>query len=120
MKNPKGFWLFLAKVMSNDYRKSFVIELGVDVILAKFGVYGKLAHFLGFFVKGFMGLALEVGVFKIDVTLDAIKEAKSLKNFDRMALAAYEKTVAKVHTEEEKNEIRKTYLSIISDFGPVK
>lgn len=90
------------------------------MLLAKFGIYGRAAHALGFFVKGFIGLGLEMGVFKIDVTLDAIKEARSLKNFDRMALAAYEKTVAKVHTEEEKVEIRKTYLSIISDFGPVK
>lgn len=120
MKNPKGFWFFLAKVMSNDYRKSFAVELGVDLILANFGIYGKLAHFLGFFVKGFMGLGLEIGVFKIDVTLDAIKEARSLKQFDKMALAAYEKTVARVYTEEEKIEIRKQYLDIISDFGPVK
>ena len=120
MKNPKGLWYFLAKVMSNDYRKSFFVELGVDVLLAKFGIYGRAAHALGFFVKGFMGLALEVGVFKIDITLDAIKEGKKLKNFDRLALEAYERTIKRVYTEEEKNEIRKIYLNIISDFGPVK
>lgn len=106
--------------MSNDYRKSFAVELGVDLLLAKFGITGRLAYALGFFVKGFMGLGLEFGVFTIDTTHDAIKEGRKLKNFDQIALAAYERTVKKVHTESEKNEIRKIYLDAISDFGPVK
>lgn len=106
--------------MSNDYRKSFVVELSVDVILAKFGIYGKLAHFLGFFAKGLLGLGLEMGVFKLDITIDSIKEARKLKTFDRLALDAYARTISKVHTEDEKAKIRKDYLNIISDFGPVK
>lgn len=106
--------------MSNDHRKSFVVELSVDVLLAKFGIVGRMAHFLGFFVKGFLGLGLETAIFNIDLTIDGIKEARLLKDFDKLALDAYERTVKRVYTESEKNEIRNQYINIISDFGPVK
>lgn len=119
MKPARGFWGFLARVLGNENREMFIVRLGSNLLLAKFGVVGPLANFLGIFVRGFLGLLIEDGTFLIDISLDAYREGKKLKEFEAAATAAYEKATAKIYDEEKKNEIRKQYLDIISKIGVV-
>lgn len=62
---------------------------------------------------------MESGIYHVDLTLDAYKEGKKVQEFKDMASRAYEKATAKVYSEEEKDEIRKEYLKIISNIGNV-
>jgi len=73
-----------------------------------------------YFMRGVLGVLIEDGIFKIDITMDSIKEGKKLKNFDKLAFNAYQKTIAKVYDEEGKNKVRSEYLDIIDNFGPIK
>lgn len=96
-----------------------MLRLGVSLLLARFGVTGWLADFIGFFLRAFLGKAIEEGIFIIDITLDAIKLGMTQKDFEKEARAAYEKASAKVYTEIEKAQIRQEYLTILDRFADV-
>lgn len=119
MKNPTGFWGFLARVMGNEYRDAFIVRLGSTLLLAKFGIAGPVGNFLGIFVRGFIGLMVETGIFQIDLLLDAYREGKKIPEFEKAATEAYEKATAKIYDEETKNAIRKEYLDILAKIVPV-
>lgn len=119
MKNPTGFWKFLAQVMGNSYRDTFMVRLGTSLLLAKFGIVGPVADLVGIFVRGFLGLLIETGIFQIDLLLDAYREGKKIPEFEKAATEAYAKATAKIYDEEQKNEIRKQYLEILSKIVPV-
>lgn len=119
MKPARGFWGFLARIMSNDYRDTFIVRLGSQLILGKFGITGPLADLVGLLLRGLIGLLIEDGTYLIDISLDAYREGKKLKEFEKAATEAYEKASAKIYDEAKKNEIRKQYLEIISRIGTV-
>lgn len=114
-----GFFYLLHRIARNDHKDLFVVRLGAALLLNKFGVAGFFGNFASYFIRGTLGLFLEVGIYKIDVLLDAYREGQKLEEFETLAKAAYEKATAKIYDEEKKNEIRKEYLSIISKIGVV-
>lgn len=119
MRPANGFAGFLARLLSNSYRDTFIVALGSNLLLAKFGIIGPAAKFLGFFVRSFLGLIIEDGTFLIDLSLDAYREGKKIPEFEKAAKAAYDHATAKIYSEAEKNEIRKQYLKILSGIVPV-
>lgn len=119
MKPATGFAGFIARLLSNDGRNLFMVRLGSQLILAKFGLVGFAGTIAGFFLRGFLGLLIEDGTFVIDLGLDAYREGQKLEDFKKEAAAAYAKTTAKVYDERKKDEIRQQYLKIISAIGTV-
>lgn len=119
MKPSRGFWGLLARVMSNDYRDSFVVQLGTSLLLSKIGLVGPIGNFVGIFIRGILGLFMEETIFRIDLTLDSLREGMKEKEFNKAASEAYARATSKVYDEAKKNEIRKQYLEIISKFGAV-
>lgn len=114
--NKQGFWFFVARILSNKNKDLFSVRLGVALLLAKFGVPSIATNPLSFFIRGIVGVLIEEGIFLIDISIDSLKEGRSLKNFEVLATQAYLKASAKVYTEDEKEKIRQQYLKIISDF----
>ena len=115
----RGLSLFAARLFSNKYKDSFPAHLGATVLLGKLGIVGKLAKPLNYFIRCFLGLFQESLIFRIDLTIDAYKEGKKLKEFKKMATAAYKNAIKKIYNEGEKDEIRKEYLTIIANIGNV-
>lgn len=115
----RGIALFLARLFSNKYQGLFLTRLGVSLFLAKYGIVGRLGDFLGFFLRSFVGILVESGVYHLDLTLDSYREGKKLEEFKEAASKAYEKATKKVYDENEKEKIRQEYLKIIAAIGNV-
>lgn len=115
----KSLLPFLAKLLANKYADGLLARLGATLFLAKFGVVGVLAKTMLPFVSGFIGLMIESGVFKLDLTIDALQEGAKLREFQKAAKEAYAHAKSKVHTPEEKERIRQQYLDIIRKFAPL-
>lgn len=96
-----------------------MVRLGTSLLFAQFGIAGPVANLLGIFVRGFLGLLMETGIFQLDLLLDAYREGKKIPEFEKAATEAYAKATAKIYDEEQKNEIRKQYLEILSKIVPV-
>lgn len=111
--------LFVARLFTNKQKDMFSVKLGVALLLAKFGIVGALSDFLGYFLRAILGGLMEEGTFLIDIKIDAYKEGQKLKEFEKKAGELYAKAMAKKYTEDEKNEIRKQYLEVISRIGAV-
>lgn len=111
--------LFLTRLFTNEFKDSFSAHLGSTLILGKFNLAGPIASALGFLLRSVIGFLMETGIYKIDLTLDALKEGQKQKQFEKDALEAYKKATKKVYSEEEKNAIRAEYLKIISAIGNV-
>jgi hypothetical protein len=109
----------LYRILTNKNKNLFTVRLGVTLLLGKFGIVGPIAAILSPIVRGFLGLLIEDGTFLIDVSLDAYREGKKLKEFEKAADLAYKKATAKIYDEAEKQKIRKQYLDIISKIGVV-
>lgn len=110
---------FFTRVVTNKNKDLFLVRLGVTLLLGKFGIVGGAASFVGFFLRGLLGVLIEDGTFLIDISLDAYREGQKLEEFKREAKAAYEKATAKIYDEAEKEKIRQQYLAIISKIGVV-
>lgn len=117
--NERGIAVLIAKILSNKYRNSFSVRLGAQLILAKYGVIGPWAKFIGYGLRLGIGFLMEVGVYQIDLLLDSYREGMKYEAFMKEAKAAYEKATAKIYTEAEKQKIRQEYLAIISRIGVV-
>lgn len=115
----RGFSLFFVRVFTNPHKDLFLTRLGVALILGKFSLTGPIADFIGFFLRSLLGFLVEVGIFKIELNIDAYREGAKLKEFEKAAQAAFIKATAKVYDEEKKNEIRLEYLRIIRLIGNV-
>lgn len=116
----RGLALFIARLSSNPYKDAFVVRLGVTLLLTKFGIVGRWADLLGAIMRPFLGLAIETGIFHIDLTLDAYREGKKLAEFTKTASELHDKLQAsKKLTEEQKNAYRKEYLRLIGLIGNV-
>lgn len=96
-----------------------MVRLGATLLMGKFNVTGPVADLLGIFVRGFLGLLLETGIFRLDLLLDAYREGKKIPEFEKAASEAYAKATAKIYSEEEKVEIRKQYLNVLAKIVPV-
>lgn len=107
---------FLALILENKSKDLFLVRLGSALLIGKLSL-GVGAKILTPFVAGFIGLIYESGVYKIDLTLDALKEGMERKEFRFEARKAYNHAKSKVHTEEEKQKIREQYLVIIGKFS---
>jgi hypothetical protein len=116
---PRGLALFLARLASNTNKDLFIVRLGVTLLLGRFGIVGPLANLLGSVLRMAIGLLMEDGIFLIEISVDAYKEGRKLKEFEKAATEAYQKATAKVYDEKEKDEIRKQYLEIIARIGAV-
>lgn len=119
MKPVTGLAAFVARLFTNDYRDLFMVRLGSQLILSKFGLVGPAADFVGFFLRAFIGFVAETGIYQIDLAIVSLREGMKLADFEKDAAAAYKKATAKIYDEEKKNAIRKEYLEIISQFGNV-
>jgi hypothetical protein len=119
MKEATGFAGFLARVFSNGYQDAFTTRLGVNLLLAKFGIVGPAANLLSPILRGVVGLLIEDGTFLIDVSIDAYREGKKIPEFEKAASEAYKKATAKIYDETQKNEIRKQYIEILAKIVPV-
>ena len=111
--------LLLHNIFTNKYRDLFTVRLGVTVLLGQLGIVGGLARFLVPILSGFVGLLMDKGVFVIDVSLDALKEGRKLKDFEKVAEKEYKRATERLYSEQEKQEIRLKYLKIISNIGSV-
>ncbi len=111
--------LFVARFLSNKHKDLFIVEMGVTLLMVRYGISGVAAKFIGFFLKGTIGMLMESGIYIIDIGLDALKEGSKLVEFEKEATKLYNKTIAKVYDEEEKEKIRKEYLDVISKIGNV-
>lgn len=119
MGSRGGVLSLLEKVLWSKNRDMFTVRLGAALLLTKFGIVGLPAKILSRLLRGTIGLLMEVGIFRIDLLLDAYREGKKLKEFTEQATKIYEETIARVYDEAKKNEIRKQYLEIVSRIGVV-
>lgn len=110
-----GFLYFLSRVVGNGNRDLFIVHLGTSLLLSRFGIIGPAKSFVGFFLRGLVGVLIEDGSFLIDISLDALKKGKEIAEFKKDADAAFKHATAKVYDEAEKEKIRKQYLKIVSD-----
>lgn len=115
----QGLLIFIVKVLTTKNRDLLVVRLGATLTLNKWNLTGPLAAFPNFILRSFMGAAIEAGVFQVDLMLDSYREGEKLAEFKIEARAAYAKAMARLYTEEEKNEIRKQYRELIKKFAPV-
>lgn len=111
--------LLLARLFTNDHKDGFLAHLGAALILSKFGIIGRFASTLDYFLRAGIGFLIETGIYNIDLTLDSIKEGLKREQFKKDAMTAYKKAMLKAYTEEEKDAIRKEYLKIIGAIGNV-
>lgn len=110
---------FINLLITNKHKDSYLIRLGVTIILGRVkltGIFGQIADYI---LRSVFGLGVTLGVFVIDIALDALKEGMSLEEYKEFAKKAYEKATAKIYSEEEKRAIRKQYEDAIDKFIPV-
>lgn len=115
----RGVANLIVRFFSNKNRNMFTVQLGSALLLANFGIVGIAGTILRYFISGFIGILIEDGTFLIDVGLDKIKEGTKLEEFKKEAKAIYEKAMAKVYDETDKQKIRATYLAIVGKIVPV-
>lgn len=96
-----------------------MVRLGSSLILAKFGIVGKWADFLGLFLRAGIGFLVETGIYQIDLAIVSLREGMKLADFEKDATRAFEKATAKIYDEKQKAIIRREYLEIIASFGNV-
>lgn len=106
----------LVAILENKSKDLFLIRLGTALLINKWGV-GVFGKILTPIIAGILGLIYESGVYVIDLSIDSYKEGISLREFRVEARKAYEHAKSKVYTEEEKQQIRDQYVSIIGKFS---
>jgi len=74
---------------------------------------------LSFAIEGFLGMLVEKGVLVIDLTMDGIRQGRTKDEWVKDMDKYYSSAMARVYTEEEKNEIRKAYLTALGKYGTV-
>ena len=81
------------------------------------GVSGPFGVLLTFIITNVLGALLDKGIVQIDITIDSLQEAMKSKAWRKEALSVYNEAIGKVHTEEQKNVIRKQYQDILSRYA---
>lgn len=112
----KNFWFFLGAMFANRSKDLFVARLGTKLLLSTFGVAGPWAEFLSWPIRAVIGIFIDQGIYRIDVTLDSVKAAMSIEEFRPTAIAEYKRAKRKALTDAEKAQIRKDYLDTLDKF----
>ena len=110
--------LLVSRITTNKYKNTFLVRLGTNLAFKNFGIM-KPPKSLGFILRAVTGFLIEIGVYKIELTMDSISEGRKLSEFREEAYKAYKETTKKVYSEEEKIKIREEYLGIIEKIGSV-
>lgn len=98
-------------------KNSPTLELAIQLWLASAGITGFPAWVLTIIALSVVGNMLDRGIILIDIRHDKIKEAMKDKRWRDKATKIYGKAIARVYTEKEKDEIRKTYLDTLGDYA---
>lgn len=89
---------------------SWLIAMGVSVS----GPWGLFLIAVGCRILGSM---LDKGIIELDITLDHIKQAAKDPQWRDQVAKIYAKTILKVYTESEKDEIRKQYMEVLKHYA---
>ena len=98
-------------------KNSPTLKFAVKLWLASLGVTGVPAALLAFIAVSVLGSLLDKGIVEIDVKLDKIREAMKDPKWRAEATNLWGKSLAKVYTEKEKDEIRKDYLRALGEYA---
>lgn len=93
----------------------FSLKLGVGLWINSLGL-GWLGNIIAPFIEWALGSMIDFGIFKIDITINAIQEGMKKSEFKDLAQKAHDSAIKKVYTEQEKDAIRRQYLDILSKF----
>ena len=102
--------------MAKKARDSFTVQYGVQLLLASKGLTGFVGKIVGFVAAWILGDMVDLGILKIDLTIDKLKQALKEVQWRDAALKAYNKATAKVYTDEEKQAIRDEYLKALDNY----
>lgn len=100
-------------------KDSPTLKFAVKLWLASLGVSGFPAALLAFIAVAVLGSLLDKGIVDIDVKLDKIREAMKDPKWRAEATKLWGKSLAKVYTEKEKDEIRKDYLRALGEYASI-
>ncbi len=98
-------------------KNSFAVQYSVNLLLAALGLSGPLGMLVGLVLRVFLGEMLDRGLITLDIQIDKLKEAIKDPQWREAALKAYEKASSKVHTEGEKDAIRKEYTDALAAYA---
>lgn len=98
-------------------KDSFIVQLAVKLWLTAMGAPPIVSAIVGPILSWVLGSFADLGILKIDLTIDALKRGMSLAEFNKIAGIEYKKAAAKVYTEGEKDEIRRQYLDTLERFA---
>jgi hypothetical protein len=88
------------------------------LLLAQLGIAGGFLGLVGgYFISLILGELADRGIIQIDITLDALEQAKKDPKWRAAAVAVYAKASKGAKTEEEKIEIRAQYQKILADYA---
>lgn len=89
---------------------SWLIAMGVSVS----GPWGLFLIAVGSRIIGSM---VDKGIIELDITIDHIKQAAKDPQWRDQISKIYSKTLLKVYTESEKDEIRKQYMEVLKSYA---
>ena len=98
-------------------RDSFVVQYAVHLWVAAAGITGFWAPIVTWIAAYFLGDFVDRGIVMLDLKIDKLKEALKDPQWHSAALKAYNKSISRVYTEEEKNAIREEYRKALSDYA---
>lgn len=107
----------IAAIQGSRTKDLFTVRLSVALLLMKLGITGAVASFLGYWIRGALGLFIDLGILKVDLVLDAIREGAKLSEFNEGAEELYNRVTKGIKSETEKQAIRKEYLETIRKIG---
>lgn len=114
-------WLarLLTSFFTSKSRDLITVQMGAKLTLMKYGIVGPQAKAGAYFLRGVFAVAIDSGVFLIDLTKDAIVLGMQDSEFKEEAGKLYEHTIKRIYSPEEKEKIRQDYLKIISKIGVI-
>jgi hypothetical protein len=98
-------------------KNSFIAQLIVKLWFAAMGLGPVAAFFLAPLAAWALGDLMDREIVKADIAIDKLKEAMKDPEWRDVARKLYEKSTARVYSEEEKSDIRKQYLSALSKYA---
>ncbi len=96
---------------------SFIVQYAVQMGIASLGLGGPIGAFVAFLAEKFLGVLLDRGLIKLDISMDGWAEARKDPKWKDAAEKAFNRATARVYTEEEKDAIRKEYLAALSNYA---
>lgn len=100
-------------------KNSPTLQFGLKLWIASLGVHGFLASILVLIASAILGSLIDRGILAVDIKLDKIREAMKDPKWRAEATKLWGKSLAKVYTEKEKDEIRKDYLRALGEYATI-